>query len=125
MRYLLVVIITLLSCSHICALNLNFLPEWKKEGRLSYSSESGNTDEDNFAARIKLDKPKGVHRYYFDLQYYLEREDNDETENELTFNGRSEHSISKNVFYFFNVHYNRDKFSGIQTRIYAGCWLSR
>ena len=120
MKYLFVVIITILPFTHICALELNFLPEWKKEGRLSYSSENGNTDEDNFAARIKLDRPKGEHRYYFDLQYYLERENNDETENELIFNGRSEYSISKKLFYFFNAYYNRDKFSGVQTRIYAG-----
>jgi len=102
MRFLLVIITTLFFCSQIFALNLNFMPDWKKEGRISSSSESGNTDEDNFAARIKLNKPKGEHRYYFDLQYYLEREDNDETENELTFNGRSEHSITKKFFYFFN-----------------------
>lgn len=101
-------------------LDINFLPEWEKEGRLSYSSKNGNTDEDNFAARIKLNKPKGDNRFYFDLQYYLERDDGHQTENELIFNGRSEHSITKRIFYFFNGYYNRDKFSGVQTRIYAG-----
>jgi putative salt-induced outer membrane protein len=120
MRYLLYFIILLFLCENLTALNINFLPDWKKEGRLSYSSENGNNDEDNFAARLKLDKPKGKNRYYFDLQYYLEKDDNRETENELIFNARSEHSITQKVFYFFNGYYNRDKYSGIQTRVYAG-----
>jgi putative salt-induced outer membrane protein YdiY len=120
MRRLLVLFLILYSCSNLKALNINFLPEWKKEGRLSFSSESGNTDEENFAARIKLNKPKGDNRYYFDLQYYLERNDHNETKNEFIYDSRFEHSITKKVFYFYNGHYKRDKFAGIQTRIYAG-----
>jgi putative salt-induced outer membrane protein YdiY len=107
-------------CTSVKALSLNFLPDWQKEGRISYSSESGNTDKNDFAARIKLNKPKGVNRYYFDLQYYLERDDHDDTKNELIYDSRFERSITKKFFHFYNGHYKRDKLAGIQTRIYAG-----
>jgi len=122
MKHLFFLFILIFLYENLGALNINFLPDWKKEGRLSYSSENGNNDEDNFAARLKLDKPKGKNRYYFDLQYYLERDDDHETENELILNARSEHSISKNIL-FFNGYYNRDKFSGIQTRILCRSWF--
>ncbi|MDY6821581.1 MAG: DUF481 domain-containing protein [Deferribacterota bacterium] len=118
-KYLLIFLVILL-CPQIYALDINFLPHWEKEGRISYASSSGNTDDDELSIRIKVNKPKGNDRFFSDLEYYLESEDGDETENELTINLRYEHTIRKKLFYFINGYYKRDEFSGTLSRTYAG-----
>lgn len=97
--------------------------DWKKELRLSFSSNSGNTDKESFSTRVKIEKPKGENRFFGDLTYFLERENDKETENKLTLDARTEHTITNSFFYLFNGYYRRDKFSGIKNRAYAGAGL--
>lgn len=97
--------------------------KWNRELRFSFSSSSGNTDKESFSSRIKVEKPKGDMRFYADLMYFLEREDNDETENKLTADIRTEHDITEKFFYLFNGYFRRDKFSGVKYRAYGGTGL--
>jgi len=94
--------------------------KWQRNIRISYASSSGNSESETFAGRFKLSFEGKTNRGYFNTEYYLDRDDDKETENKLDIDGRWEHLIADRTFLFTNTHFKRDKMAGHEYRIYGG-----
>ena len=93
---------------------------WKTRAELSYVNTSGNTDTSTFAVKASIKKEAPVNRYFFNSSYRLTQNRNEETSNRLTLDGRYERVLTERTFGLFTAWYSRDRFSGYDSRVFAG-----
>jgi putative salt-induced outer membrane protein len=126
-KWLLILIILLMDKIALCELTEDnvSLSSWNKEIRFSFTSSNGNTEKKSISTRIKVEKPEGERRFFSDIQYYYDKENGEESEKKLIIDLRNENEINNNFFYLLNGFYTRDKYSGINSRTYAGPGVGR
>ncbi|MGA1795664.1 MAG: YdiY family protein [bacterium] len=93
---------------------------WEKHMELSYVNTMGNTDTIALSAKADASR-EGESNRYFIKGNVLYGEDNDvETQNKWSVDGRWERTFTERFFWFLSANYMEDKFSGYDYRTSGG-----
>lgn len=97
--------------------NERFFQGWKGEGQIGASQSSGNTDTVGVTVGLKL-KKEGLHwRHNFNALVDYERSSGVTDRNQLQFGLESDYKFSDRVFVFGSALYERNRFSGYNSRV--------
>lgn len=113
---------TFLAASILLTLNQSIASEFKGEGELGYTVNSGNTNNKNLNARLGLAYLVDSWIHSFDLSLQRVEESEVTTTDRVQFSEKSLYNFTKHDYVFGAFRYDDDKFSGFdhQTTITAG-----
>ena len=93
---------------------------WKLRAELSFVNTSGNTDTQTIAGKLDLKQEGPVNRYFVNGSYLKAEDSGTDTSDKLVVEGRYEIVLTERYFGLFTTGYLSDKFSGYDSRSYAG-----
>ena len=96
---------------------------WSGEGSFSAGSTSGNTDTTDLGLGLDLNRKMGPWNVGLDAAADFGEIDGVESKNRWFFAGNIDRDISERLFAFGQTSYEKDEFSGFDTRIFVGAGL--
>lgn len=96
---------------------------WTGEGSVSASASTGNTETTNFGLGVDLGYETGRWIYGFNASADYGETDGVETENRFLIGGKADLQLRDRLFAFGEGSYERNEFSGFESRIFAGVGL--
>lgn len=96
---------------------------WSGEGSFSAGSTSGNTDTTDLGLGLDLNRKMGPWAVGIDAAADFGEIDGVESKNRLFFAGNVDRDINEKLFTFGQASYERDEFSGFESRIFVGAGL--
>ena len=86
--------------------------EWKGEGELGFTQTSGNTKAESLNAKLGVEKKQKKWKHKAALETLQSSADGTESANRMVITARTEYKISKKIYTFAGLRYEKDKFSG-------------
>lgn len=96
---------------------------WTGEGSLSAGVTTGNTETSDLGLGVKANNDLGVWAFGFQAAADYGDTDGVETKNRIFLSGNADRQINDKLFGFGQLSYEKDEFSGFESRTFAGAGL--
>lgn len=93
---------------------------WSGEGSFSASNSTGNTETTDLGVGLHMTYKNGRWISVIDAQADYGETDGDETENRSYLAGTIDYQLADRLFAFGKTSYERDEFSGFESRLFVG-----
>ncbi|MEZ5985535.1 MAG: DUF481 domain-containing protein [Hyphomonas sp.] len=93
---------------------------WSGEGSLSAGYTTGNTDTKDFGLGLKLNKKSGLWDFGIEASADYGEIDGEESKNRIYTGLNADRLINDRLFGFGQVSYERDEFTGFESRTFVG-----
>lgn len=93
---------------------------WTGEGSLSAGYTTGNTETTDIGLALKLDRELGLWTYTAEAAADYGETDSVETKNRWFLAGEVDRQLGDRLFGFARTSYERDEFSGFESRLFVG-----
>lgn len=93
---------------------------WSGEGSLSAGYTTGNTETSDLGLALQLDRKAGLWTYTAEAAADYGKTDSVETKNRWFIAGEIDRQLGDRLFAFTRTSYERDEFSGFESRLFVG-----
>ena len=113
--------ITLFLSASICLVPVAVAQDdWTGEGSLSAGYTTGNTETTDLGLALKLNREVGIWTYTGEAAADYGETDSVETKNWFFLAGEVDRQLGDKLFGFARTSYEKDEFSGFESRWFAG-----